>query len=90
MKKPKRQSSLFDNDVRVTPLEQREIKSIRIAENESKEYLTKSNRVVIVTKKCRFIQGVGSEKITYFQISDNGAIIEPLQSIGIKNYLKRN
>ena len=90
MKKPKRQSSLFDNDVRVTPLEQKEIKSIRIKENESKEYLTATNRVVIVTKKCRHVQGCGAEKLTYCQVNDLGKIIEPLQSIGVKNYLKRN
>lgn len=86
----KRQSNIFDNDVRVTPLERKEIKSIRIKENESKEYLTASNRVVIVTKRCRFIQGVGAEKKTYFQICDEGKIIEPLKSVGVKNYLKRN
>lgn len=86
----KRQSTLFDNDIRVTPLEQKEIKSIRIKEDEAKEYLTSSNKVVIVTKKCKYIQGVGAEKQTYFQINDCGKIIEPLQSIGVKNYLKRN
>jgi hypothetical protein len=59
----KRQSSLFDNDVRVTPLEAKEIKSIRVKKNESKEYLTASNRVVIVTKYCKPIMGVGEMKL---------------------------
>lgn len=86
----KRQSTLFDNDVRVTPLEQKEIKSIRIKENESKEYLTASNRVVIVTKYCKHIMGAGGGKKTYFQVNDLGKIIEPPQLIGVKNYLKRN
>lgn len=86
----KRQSSLFDNDVRITPLETKEIKSIRIKEDESKEYLTASNRVVIVTKKCKHIMGCGPKKTTYYQINDLGKIIEPLQSAGVKTYLKRN
>lgn len=86
----KRQSALFDNDIRVTPLEQKEIKSIRVKEGESKEYLTASNRVVIVTKKHKHIMGCGADAITYYQICDEGKIIEPLQSIGVKNYLKRN
>ena len=86
----KRQSTLFDNDVRVTPLEQKEIKSIRVKEDESKEFLTSSNRIVIVTKKVKAIQGVNLNKCTYFQINDMGKIIEPLQSVGVKNYLKRN
>ena len=85
----KRQTTITDNDIRVTPFEQKEIKAIRIKQDESKEYLTKSGRIVIVKKISKFITGV-AEKITYYQISDLGKVIEPLQSIGVKNYLKRN
>jgi len=85
-----KQSSLFDNSVRVTPLETKEINSIRIKEDESKEYATALGKVVIVTKKVGFLQGVSTKKQTYFQISTDGKVLQPFQAIGVKNYLKRN
>jgi len=84
----KRQSNLFDNDVRIKPLKYKEIKRLQLKDNESKEFLTASERVITVTKKNKGIQGVTSKQTIFYQICDAGKIIEPLTAKGVKRHLK--
>ena len=84
-----KQTKITDNSSRVTPLQSKEYKRISIKVGESREYACKSGKVVIVTKCRGRLSGV-SESETYYQISDEGKIIQPLKNIGIINYLNRN
>lgn len=86
----KKQLTITDNVARVEPLETKEIKRITLKPNQSKEYMTKSGCIVIVTKRVTFIQGVTLKPITFYEISDCGKIIKPLKSIGVLNYLEKN
>lgn len=85
----KTQKTIFNNDARIEPLIYSEEMILRLDCNQAKEYVTKNGAVVTIVKICKHIQGVG-KYTPYFQVNDCGKIIEPLQSIGVKNYLKRN
>jgi len=70
-------------------LEYYEPDQIRIDTEKPKKFLTKSGDIIIVSKKQESIQGCTGKK-TYYVIDHNGKILKPFQSIGIKNYIKRN
>jgi hypothetical protein len=82
----KRQSTVFDNDVRVESLQYKEVKRRVVNKNEDKEFVTKSGQVISVTYKKEVLSGVGMTD--YYQITDNGRVIKPLTSQGVINYIK--
>lgn len=88
----KKQKTIFENSVRENPLQYIDMEKERLylKENVPKEFVTKNGAVIIVVKKNYIISGVSLYKIQAYQINDCGKIIEPLKSIGVKNYIKNN
>lgn len=88
------QTNLFQNDVRMEKLEYVLPTRFTMDMNESREYLTKSGKVVQITKKEDTIQGTKGRNpkglTTFFQICDEGKILQPFKPVGVRNYLKRN
>ncbi len=86
----KKQYSLYENVIRPKPIEYKEVKRLCVSMDKSREFVTKKGFVIHVQRvEKRSIQGVG-EVYGLYQVSDRGKVIFPLQSIGVKNYIKNN
>ena len=81
----KNQFNIFNNQSRESKLDYLKHTKLNIALNEEVEYLSKSGKVVSVTKKSKVIS-TGKRK-AYYQIMFEGELLQPLTSKGVLNYI---